>query len=697
MTVSLKKWRKNTWPSEKKYLRKLPFVAKKPIAKNFDDNGILLTSIMIDFRVNLPMKGPVCDVREIETVLICLSNDFPNNCPDVLVRPDFPSVPHLSSIKQKHRLICLTRDDTNDWWCGKTLIELVKDIYDWLCDAAAGMLVKENDPFEPLIVSGTTPVELCVKTVLEKCSKHNGAWKTTSKYMCVGDGNNARFIVGSGDVDTQIFYQGQEQSELWIDPPSNIEELIIKMGKLGFDKEQVRYWIEKKKHLLLVVGVKRPRTVLGRMEANEWVAFELKRDKAKERSPWDIQPHIVLESFSPSIAAVTSGFQPQCAKVVIIGAGALGSEICESLGRSGIAHITLIDNDRLRPHNLARHTLSNKDIGENKAYALATKLNLLFGHDICVPIQRNLLEIPREELLKIIEKTDCVIDCSASRAVQYRLSDMLPEGKPLISGFQIDAGNGTVFLYSPDIKTVTHDMLESILVSRLIHIPVVSNWLEDTGDTIVIGGGCRAITSKIPGSIVKFGAGWLADKILNILNSKVWPSKPVVELLQYQNEDTTTIHLHQVGVEDVIMTKSEEWLIMCPRYVFSKINDFAEKAVPYETGGVLIGRIDRQRKIMYTTEAWKAPDDSQASQTGFSRGLAGLKNQIAMLEKDTNEFLSYIGEWHSHPPLNRPDFSSVDTATSNRMAEELAKDRIPAVCLITNSKDCRTHVVEQKK
>jgi hypothetical protein len=67
-----------------------------------------------------------------------------------------------------------------------------------------------------------------------------------------------------------------------------------------------------------------------------------------------------------------------------------------------------------------------------------------------------------------------------------------------------------------------------------------------------------------------------------------------------------------------------------------------------------------------------------------------------MLEKDTNEYLSYVGEWHSHPPYTGSALSSVDSQTAKRMAAELSNDRIPAVCLITDTQNWDTHVVENK-
>lgn len=698
MTLPIEKWLENTWPIEKAFLKELPFLAKKPVAKKIKLNGGKFAVIVtIKVKVDFPAKGPVCDVSEIEDVCFFLLPDYPLQKGAVLLRHDFPPVPHLSSRKDSFREVCLTRRASNDWWCGKTVLDLAKDVYDWLCDAAAGTLIKEGDPFEPLIASGKSPVILSSQKALEECAKHEGIWETTSNLTIGKDGNAARFIVGKeGDIPTQVWYQEHEQTSLWLDRPSNAPELLNMMLKVGFDTERIGYWINKNKKLLLVVGIKRPHKVLGKAGSNEWVAFEMERGKIAEKSTWTIKPHLVLEGFSPSIARATSAFDDNRKEVIIIGAGALGSEIAEALARAGIVNITIIDNDRLLPHNLARHTLSSNDIGEFKADALVSKINSFFETDISNAIKDDFLELPLEKLKELFEKADCIIDCSASIAVQLRLSDTLPRNKPLFSGFQINAGKGTVFLYSPDVRVGMHNMLKATLATRFRDMPLISDWLVETGDTVVIGGGCSSVTSKISSGLVKFGAGWLSDKIAKITNSEKWPDKVMIELLE-NNSESKKIEVHNVEFGNSTTVETGDWIVLTSEYVVNEINKLSETAFPDETGGALIGRVDRQRKVIYITDAWKAPVGSYATRTGFSRGLAGLKTKIAMLEKDTNEYLSYVGEWHSHPPLNQPELSSIDTPTANRMAVELEKDRMPAVCLITNGKEWKTHVVEQRK
>lgn len=686
----------SSWQDEKALLMRLPFVVDEPIMGVIDIYSNRLPCVYVNIKVDLPANGPVCEIQSFEEVAIVLWPTFPFTPPSVLVRHNFPPLPHLGSRKEKYREICLTRQDKYDWWQGKTFDSLLKDIYDWLCDAAAGKLIKDDDPFEPLIGSGNLPVEINTESAKQNCAKHDGSWLTESEALPVKNGNYFRFCVSSkGGIPTQVWYQKKEQSELWLDPPSDIEELLVMTAKVGFDSERIRYWIGRgKTQLLLVFGIRRPKEVLGRANAEEWIAFYLSRKKAKERCEWSVSTHIVLESFNTIIASMTSGFENQQKKVLLIGAGAIGSEIAEALTRSGTVHLTIIDNDSLRPHNLARHALYADDLGEYKSVAVANKLNSMFSTDVCESMSRDFLGMTSEELQDICKDVDLVINASASLAVQSRLPKVIPSGIPAMACFQINRGTGTVLLYSPDINVVQLDVCEAMLITNMMDSPFINRWFDESAETMNIGGGCRSATSKIAGSVVKFGGGWLADKILRHLNSDNPSKDAFVEILEYNYEEDGRIQTHVLPIEQSSVFPSCDWTIITNKSVIGKINQMAEAKFPDETGGVMIGRLDRQKKIAIITEAWGAPKDSKATSVGFSRGLAGLKSKIALLESDTNDYLSYIGEWHSHPPGCKTGLSpTVDSPTAKRMAAELEQDRIPAICLITNAKEFDTHVV----
>ncbi len=60
--------------------------------------------------------------------------------------------------------------------------------------------------------------------------------------------------------------------------------------------------------------------------------------------------------------------------VLCVGAGGIISQIAPTLVRKGIGRITLLDNDIVEASNLNRQRFYSKDIGKNKALALARNL-----------------------------------------------------------------------------------------------------------------------------------------------------------------------------------------------------------------------------------------------------------------------------------------------------------------------------------
>src|ERR1700681_743778 len=60
--------------------------------------------------------------------------------------------------------------------------------------------------------------------------------------------------------------------------------------------------------------------------------------------------------------------------VLCVGAGGIISQISPTLARKGIGRITLLDDDIVEASNLNRQRFYIKDIGENKALALAGNL-----------------------------------------------------------------------------------------------------------------------------------------------------------------------------------------------------------------------------------------------------------------------------------------------------------------------------------
>ena len=120
------------------------------------------------------------------------------------------------------------------------------------------------------------------------------------------------------------------------------------------------------------------------------------------------------------------------ARVLVVGAGGLGSPVLATLAGAGTGHLTIVDHDRVEESNLHRQPLYRMgDLGRLKAEA-ARDAVLAANPTIAVaarPARLGVADAPA-----LVAAADLVLDCADSLAVTYVLSDACYAlGKPLVS------------------------------------------------------------------------------------------------------------------------------------------------------------------------------------------------------------------------------------------------------------------------
>ncbi len=121
------------------------------------------------------------------------------------------------------------------------------------------------------------------------------------------------------------------------------------------------------------------------------------------------------------------------AKVLVIGAGGLGSAVLKYISAAGIGQIGIIDNDTVSLNNLQRQVLyDTKDVGYIKTEVAKKKLSSLNPH---VNFTVYDSQLTRENSDDIIKNYDLVIDCSDNYETRYTSNDsVIRLGKPLVFG-----------------------------------------------------------------------------------------------------------------------------------------------------------------------------------------------------------------------------------------------------------------------
>ena len=134
-------------------------------------------------------------------------------------------------------------------------------------------------------------------------------------------------------------------------------------------------------------------------------------------------------------------------RVLIIGAGGLGSPVALYLGSAGVGHMTVVDHDHVDATNLQRqiaHTL--KRVGEPKVDSLAQAVAAINPDvqlsAVCSKADDALLD-------RLVRDADLVLDCTDNFAVRHAINRAcVNHGKPLVSGAAIRF-DGQVTVYDP--------------------------------------------------------------------------------------------------------------------------------------------------------------------------------------------------------------------------------------------------------
>jgi len=175
---------------------------------------------------------------------------------------------------------------------------------------------------------------------------------------------------------------------------------------------------------------------LWKQQGRSWVSSQILKPEQRNR----YERHVSL----PEIGE--KGQQKLLdSRVVIIGAGGLGSPAALYLAAAGVGTIGVVDMDTVEESNLQRQILhSTETIGENKVDSAEKTLSTL-NPDVNVITYNTRLN--KDNAIEIVENYDVVIDGTDNFETRYLINDVsVKTGTPVVHGsiFQYE-GQITVF------------------------------------------------------------------------------------------------------------------------------------------------------------------------------------------------------------------------------------------------------------
>lgn len=163
-------------------------------------------------------------------------------------------------------------------------------------------------------------------------------------------------------------------------------------------------------------------------------------------------------------------------RVVIIGAGSLGSMVSELLVRGSVHQLTIVDKDTLEAGNLVRHTLGLEDVGLAKATGLKTHLMKILPYAKVKEIAYNLEDVDDNDK-EMLREADIIIDCTASDEVIHYCGGFVWGEEKLFCSVSVGFKAKRLYVF----------MARKKAFPNIIFLDLMKEWLEkeidDMGDS----------------------------------------------------------------------------------------------------------------------------------------------------------------------------------------------------------------------
>lgn len=667
----------------------------------WDKNSIAISVVL---NVQLPPRGNYqdIDIREKEPVLIVFNkSSYPDKAPRAYSdRLDFPkkNLAHLYVSKEgKPVPFCLTRGNLDEWFAEKEIRDYVLQIRSWLCDAASGELASDSDQYEPLRLEGyygsyiykykeladyvnnqcnkkkyavglfyevqgfnkDIPISLKLLGIIEDSNDLSSILK---KYQEYKDTNNIKKIM----LGLVCWEEALSvKSDYVVNLPSNYQELIEFCSILDIDIDLiVKAFLSikpEKGYIPIIVAIKRPKNIIGYNSDIEFVNFiffisqdEIQNKEPKADSIVIFQEHI--EPLSISKALEVSGSENNLGKLVIAGCGALGSKVIMHLMRSGHTNMVLFDNDELSAHNLVRHSLFPQQVGKNKAVAIKDIAEEFYKFDDLnnlIPISLNAeLLIP-----PFLADANWFLDFTASKSFfNHQIKNINETSVNICKATILDNGNLGVLLIEGKNRSPRLDDLLVLFYDLYKQYPFIGKYLQNEYDrsrqesTIInVGVGCNSETTILSDEIVSIHSAAFYSVIKNEYERKSFKDNGYIFINRISADYGFKIESSAFVVPPIIAVAYNGWEIRMKPEIAIKMKSEMGIAMPYETGGVFIGTINKKNRTIHVTDMIAAPSDSESNEITFCRGINNLPEDIDKIKRMSGQVFGYIGEWHSHP------------------------------------------------
>jgi Prokaryotic E2 family A/ThiF family len=465
--------------------------------------------VVFDLRTAPPQR-PFYAIQQVERVGVLFAGEEAQPLV-MMLRDDFPDTEHQQlKLEGCPATICIDDRPWSEAILTWTPAELVERILSWFRRAGRGELHDARQPLDPVLI--VSPLKFFIaRSVLNAGSAQNliAVHDSTDRSILRVRRAEAGVVTPSTEPLSIFGYQvAPDAMKRLRYAPDSLVSLAAMLGERGIDlfgdlKPLLASWItegqtaawrlngrfvvivempvvsprgeqrdgldhrafitaETAGDIAVALGIAQESLGLGKVGYVKLLGTPVANQAAL--AAIKVQTAEVYLEFEPDLAARLAGRNaPDRRKAVLVGAGAIGSHLADCLAREGRFLWTVIDDDRLLPHNLARHIAVNDQVTRRKAQILAEHINGTFtGVPQAAAIAANLFAVGQDGALieGALREADLIIDATASIVAARHISDHAAAARRT-SVFFNPTGEAVVLLAEPAGRALTLRDLEA--------------------------------------------------------------------------------------------------------------------------------------------------------------------------------------------------------------------------------------------
>jgi adenylyltransferase/sulfurtransferase len=335
------------------------------------------------------------------------------------------------------------------------------------------------------------------------------------------------------------------------------------------------------------------------------------------------------------------------AKVLIVGAGGLGSPALLYLAAAGIGHLGIIDFDQVELSNLQRQILFDEEnLNENKSEIAAFKIGKLNTN---IEVKYYAEKISIDNVMNIISFYDIIIDGSDNFPTRYLINDAcVISKKPLVHGsiYRFE-GQVSVFnrlrkdgSFGPNYRDIFPSPPDSASVPNCSEAGVLGV-LPGIIGTIMAAETIKHITDLghvLDGKLLIFNVLDMSSRIFQLKKNPDLSIEHLTELNDLYCDTQTEYHMkvQTISVEELkmMMDNNDSFQLIDVRESFEKdIADIGGELIPLNQILNKSNLIAKEGKVIFYCRSGRRSEDAI---------------KLLESEKDTNRFYNLKGgilEW----------------------------------------------------